>query len=418
MKRKLLLITDGFPFGESERSFLNTEFQYLCREFQVHILAHSQEPLLYPLPDDVMVERYEYGPILHPCRIADLYSFLQLLISPFHPFVYRELRSALYRCTPKIALSRVKSILRYSVQAWQMERQLRRIIKEEGTHLIYTYWCTEATLAAIRLKSQYPNLKVITRFHGYDLYRERQADGWQPFRQMLSQKCDRLIFVAEAGKRYYIDHWGQQWTNKSSLSYLGCRDMGMVHPAGNTFTLVSCSNLIPLKRVELIIEALALLPESIRVDWHHFGDGTERTFLQKHAEEMLPPHIHWKFWGAVPNDQLSTHYHAIEPNLFITTSSIEGLPVSIQEAASAGIPTVGTAVGGIPELVRDGETGFLLSKDPSAEEIAAAIQHFYELPFARRVAMGVAARALWEDRFNAEKNAEQFIGLLEQILSN
>ena len=59
-------------------------------------------------------------------------------------------------------------------------------------------------------------------------------------------------------------------------------------------TLVSCSNLIPLKRADLIIAALALLPESIRVDWHHFGDGTEREALAALAVKTLPPNVRWK----------------------------------------------------------------------------------------------------------------------------
>ena len=85
MKKSLLMITNGFPFGESERGFLSAEFPRLAREFHVHILAHIQEPQLYPIPEGVEAERYEYSPVFRPRRLTDLPSFFQLLTQPFRP---------------------------------------------------------------------------------------------------------------------------------------------------------------------------------------------------------------------------------------------------------------------------------------------------------------------------------------------
>ena len=61
--------------------------------------------------------------------------------------------------------------------------------------------------------------------------------------------------------------------------------------------------------------------------------------------------------------------------MFINVSSTEGIPVSIMEAMSFGIPVIATAVGGTPEIVNN-ENGYLLSKDPSAKELAEVIQNF------------------------------------------
>lgn len=421
--KRILLITNGFPFEEAEYAFLWTEFHRLTEEFQVHILARSQEPLLYPLPDGVKAERFAYGPVFRPRRLADLPSFFRAMTQPFRPSVFGELRRALRQCPSKQIFSRTRSILSYSVNAWQLEKRLRRIAEEEGTDLIYTYWCTQATLAAVRLKKRFPRLKVVTRFHGYDLYQERFPDGWQPFRREISQGCGQLFFAAEAGRRYYLATWGARWASKSIVSYLGCRALS-AFPAQterNSLTLVSCSSLIPLKRVHLIIDALRLLPEGIQVRWHHIGDGESRSALTEQAETILDPlpNIQWKFWGSVPNVELSNLYQKIQPDIFITMTLIEGgVQVSIQEVFSIGVPAIATAVGGNPEIVRDGETGFLLPTDPSAQETAAAIRRFYELPAAEKTAMSGAARALWEEKFDAKKNAEAFVGRLKQLLSN
>lgn len=416
MKKKLLLITKGFPFGEHERSFLPAEFDRLTQEFQISILTGCQEPLLYPFPEDIPVRRFKSGRVL-----SDPKALLWLLSAPFRPSVVREVLRAAKGCALKKAAQRGLRILKYDLSAKRAMSAIRAIIDEEKTDLVYTYWCTAFTLGTVRLKKRYPALKAITRFHGYDLYQERFPTGWQPFRDVISKECSLLIFAAERGRQYYLDAWGRQWTEKSVLAYLGCRALAPAFGGGGAdgLALVSCSFMIPLKRIERIIDALALLPESVRVRWYHIGDGESRAALTERAEKSLSSrsNIRWSFLGCVPNGELDALYQTLRPGLFITTTTTEGgAPVSIQEAFSSGIPAAATAVGGIPELVRDGETGFLLPKNPTAEEVSAAIQQFYELPAAEKAAMSARARALWEEDFDAEKNAEAFVGLLKRLL--
>lgn len=420
MKKHLLLITGGFPFGEIERGFLPIEFQRLTGEFQVSVLSWCGRdvPLLYSFPSDIPVRRVK-------SIWQDPKSLLWLLTVPFRPFVVweifqavrREVLQAVRDCTVKTALLRIHSIVLYYFSALRNVPLLRRIVKEDKIDLIYTYWCLVPTLAAVLLKKYVPELKVITRFHGYDLYRERSPIGLQPFRQEISHGCDLLIFAAEMGKKYYLETWGTCWASKSFVSYLGSRALSVVSPRTqkNSLTLVSCSNMIPLKRIHLIVDALRLLPEDVCVYWHHIGDGESRAALTEQAETALNPlpNVQWKFWGFVPNGALDRLYQEIQPDIFITTTSTEGgVPVSIQEVFSVSVPAIATAVGGVPEIVRDGETGFLLLADPSAQETAGAIQRFYELNAAEKKAMSEAARALWTEKFDAKKNA---VSLVEQI---
>lgn len=104
---------------------------------------------------------------------------------------------------------------------------------------------------------------------------------------------------------------------------------------------MSCSNLIPLKRVDVIIGAVAKLPKELRVRWDHFGDGAERQRLEVLAKEKLGSNVQWHFHGRVPNNTLAARYAQISPRLFITASSTEGgAPVSIQEAFAMGIPAL------------------------------------------------------------------------------
>lgn len=413
--KNLLLITSGFPYGESERSFLLTEFEELRKNFQIHIVALDalQDQVTYPVPQGVRYGR---------CHIDKKWKRAFRLPSQI---AYREVRKDLSKALKKPGSLAKKAlrlirILAYSERADEIERQIARIVRTEKTDLIYTYWCTSATIAALRLKKKYSGLKVITRFHGYDLFEERFLVNWQCLRDYVAENCDQMFFASEHGKNYFLERWGERWKEKSQVSYLGCRKMDFIKtPQNDCLKIISCSNLIPLKRVELIIAALAELPENLQVEWHHFGDGKSRKNCEKSARDLLDKreNIRYKFWGVVPNEKLEEIYGEIAPNIFVTTSSTEGgVPVSIAEAAAMGIPAIGTDVGGIAEIIKDGLTGFLLPQNPVPSEISAMIVKYVILSLNEKGEMHRQAYAAWENTFDAVKNARSFVGNLRNLL--
>jgi glycosyltransferase involved in cell wall biosynthesis len=104
--------------------------------------------------------------------------------------------------------------------------------------------------------------------------------------------------------------------------------------------------------------------------------------------------------------------HAID--LFVLPSRTEGLPITILEAMAAGRPVVATTVGGIPELVRHGETGLLVPpKDP--QRLAEAMLALLHGQTSAR-AMGTAGRALVAASFTVEGEARETALLYQRIL--
>ena len=163
------------------------------------------------------------------------------------------------------------------------------------------------------------------------------------------------------------------------------------------------------------MDALALLPGDMTVRWDHFGDGSEAEVLKQRAKE-LPEHVSWKFHGHVANHLLRQEMLALDPDLFITASSTEGgVPVSIQEAFSMGIPCIGSAAGGTPEAVIQGKTGFLLGEYTTPREIADMLLKFRDLLPEEKKALSDGALALWQECFHAERNAENFIKELQHV---
>ena len=95
-------------------------------------------------------------------------------------------------------------------------------------------------------------------------------------------------------------------------------------------------------------------------------------------------------------------------NLFVNTSLSEGLPVSMMEAASCGIPIVATAVGGTPEIVQHDINGYTVPKDCDAETLMQSIESILTLPISKYDLMCQNSRRLYEEHFNATKNYQNF----------
>ena len=123
--------------------------------------------------------------------------------------------------------------------------------------------------------------------------------------------------------------------------------------------------------------------------------------------------ISYEMPGFVPVEEIMQFYveHCID--CFLTTSSTEGCPVSVQEAMSFGIPVIATAVGGIPGMI-DGN-GILLSQNPQPQDISDAIKQLYGMSDKEKEEMHGRARELWEKKYNAAVNSEEFVRVLGEI---
>jgi glycosyltransferase involved in cell wall biosynthesis len=101
-------------------------------------------------------------------------------------------------------------------------------------------------------------------------------------------------------------------------------------------------------------------------------------------------------------------------DVFVLSSLWEGNPMSVMEAMAAGLPVVSTAVGGVPELVREGETGLLVPSEDAAA-LAQAMQALVDDPV-RRQAMGAAARQHAVAHFDIRHTARGYEQLYETLL--
>jgi glycosyltransferase involved in cell wall biosynthesis len=126
-------------------------------------------------------------------------------------------------------------------------------------------------------------------------------------------------------------------------------------PLSTPVTIVTAGRLIPLKQIDDVIESLADCSEAGLVI---VGEGPERGRLEHLVRSrQLLNRVY--FAGQKTKDETIALMAACD--LFVLNSTHEGFPHVLLEAMSLGLPVVATAVGGTPELVRDGENGFLIA---------------------------------------------------------
>jgi len=150
------------------------------------------------------------------------------------------------------------------------------------------------------------------------------------------------------------------------LPALPSRDEARARLGLNGFTLAAAGRLTRQKALEDALDAVARTHDVTLVV---AGDGPERSALERRATALeLEQRV--RFAGALSRDEVLTLFRAADAALL--TSSWENLPHSVVEALAVGTPVLATRVGGVPEVVRDGENGLLVPTG-DVDAIAGAI---------------------------------------------
>lgn len=400
--KKLIFVTSKFPYGNGE-TFIENEIEYLSKAFDkvfIYAIDAYDTDSKRKVPENVFVFAANPKPISKQ-------NYLTCLIKPAvikeafskgsNGTMARKISACCYFYSSVLnSLKRMPEFLKFCD------------IKDDDDITVYSYWLSTIGMCAVKIQNNLKKMgikaKSLSRCHGFDIYSERSCGGYQPFQKYMISKIDKVFPCSKDGEKYLKELY-PQYSGKIIVSYLGVKDhFSSAFPTkGEIFNIVSCSNVIPLKRVNLIIESLSQISDK-SISWTHFGDGEDFEKIKKLAKEKLPENIKYEFKGRVPNSEIYDYYNENNINLFINVSESEGLPVSIMEAISFGVPVIATDVGGTNEIVSDGENGFLLDKNFEAKELTDLILRFCEMDENEYITLCENARNIFIKNFEAENN--------------
>lgn len=402
MKKKILvLITDHFPCGTGE-PFLESEILFYRGFDNVFVFPYTFSRMQRKVPREFIVVKRNSE---EKANAVDYRYFCSEIA-----FLYRR---------NNLSFQNYSTMAEFYNKANKWAKSMVLELKKNGAApddqiVFYSYWMNEGALAAVLAAKRFKEAKCISRCHEFDLY-EDSNNGYLPFRTQLLKQLTYVLPISCDGKQYLLNRYGIQ-RHKIHTCRLGslCRQQAKDCDDRSILKIVSCSSLITRKRIYLIVDILSNITD-ITIEWTHFGTGPQRRQIERMCEERLGSNVTYCLKGQVSNTEILRQYEEQNYHLFINVSRSEGIPVSIMEAISFGIPVLATAVKGVPEIVIPEKNGYLLAEDFKVQDAVLLIRRIYNMTDEQHRMMRRRSRKMWEKRYDGEKNYRRFAEFLLQL---
>lgn len=386
----LIVFTADFPFGLGE-GFVLPDLMEFSKKFQkVFIISYNGiggKKQDYKLPENVTVITRT------PIRVSGLFYltnifwllkiiFKEYKYAPDKKFFIRNFY--LWMAKLRIAFGDMKFILGLNLP------------REK---IMVSYWVNEWAIALSLLKQIDKETFFVCRSLGFDIWNDRNKGNYLPFRYLCYEQATGIFPNSMLAADYLKGL--QMFPDRIFTSHLGTLDHGLADVNHNEMIhIVSASAIIPLKRVHLIPQSLAKLNKPVR--WTHIGSGIDQKHFN-HLIAMMEGNSNFEIIERV--DNLPLFLKKLSPDIFISLSLSEGLPVTITEALSLGIPVIATDAGGTREIINE-HTGVLLPIDVNIDQITGTIHTFIEKDLHKK--LKVSARIFWEKNFFSETTNDKF----------
>lgn len=414
-KTIIYLFTNFYPYvNGGEDVFVEPEVIELSKRFD--------EMVVVPLDKKIQ------QPILVECDNVTVDTTLQeLLEKSKHQHLFKKIRKIANFTTLKaIPWTRVSkdtrtiktsyALLGFLYRVQIIKSWIRKKVKQDSqvSVVCYSFWLYDAALAVSLAKSKGANILSISRAHGFDLYEERS--GYFPLRKYLIKSLDRLFTVSEHGRDYLLALY-PDCKNKIITRYLGSAAPRTLSPKSldGCIRVLSIANMVSVKRLDLLALAMIELAKKTtqNVIWTHYGSGPMFQTVNKLVRNADVENLEVNLKGHISNKELLKSVQNSRYDVFLNTSESEGLPVSIMEASSLGIPTVATDVGGVKEIVE--KCGRLIPKTATPKMIAETVLEL--ITSEKYDDTRIITRKIWIERFDAAVNARNFSEEVKHLVS-
>lgn len=298
---------------------------------------------------------------------------------------------------------------------------MAKVAETENLDLLHVHYAIPHSISAILARESLKpkrRLPVITTLHGTDITLVGADPSYLPITRYGIAQSDGVTAISHYLKRETKETF--QFDDIEVIPNFVCRSEYARHPVAELRAslatqgeplLVHVSNLRPVKRPVDCIEILArVLKKGIKTRLVMVGDGSERPLCEQRAIE-LGIAGQCVFVGEQPNivDYLSA------ADVLLLPSQQESFGLAALEAMACEVPVVASRVGGVAEVVTDGETGFLSEVGDTDKMAADAARLLTDKEL--RCAMGRRARESALDRYSTDKVIPRYLEFYNRILA-
>jgi colanic acid/amylovoran biosynthesis glycosyltransferase len=412
--RDLAVILVNYPYSRGEPYF-DAELRILCQRFRrVFLLSrHQGNPsdafIRFDIPENAVVVNVPV-PLSRWSRAV---TMIRVLLSGEIKGIWRDIShgdGARNLLKFKTAIGYIDFSRRFLPLA---SDALRHENAEVSSLAWYSYWSDESAYTIAKWKACGIIGSAFSRAHGFDVYESRHPHAYLPFRRFIGTQVTGVACISNHGSNH-LQTRDDVTSNTIHIHRLGVIDRDRVATGvRKPFRILTLSNIVPIKNLEAVVAALQGWDEHL-LEWHHLGDGPDERYaeqLKLMAAGCANERIRLIFHGFVKPSMVMRTIDSIRPHVLLNTSTFEGIPVSMMEAASIGLPIIGPNVCGVPEIVLHGENGFLIDPN-SPKDIRDRLHHMATMPDEQYEAMCRRSQQIQRERFNAERNYREFAEFL------
>jgi N-acetyl-alpha-D-glucosaminyl L-malate synthase BshA len=310
-------------------------------------------------------------------------------------------------------------LFKYPPYTLGLATKLAQVATDEGIDVIHAHYAMPHAVSAFLAKQILggTNPKIVTTLHGTDITLVGADESFHRVIKFAIEASDAVTAVS----RYLRDRTIEEFSLTRPVEVIyNFVDNGRISrertssrshwaPGGEKI-LIHASNFRPVKRVSDAVRIFDVVRRSVEAKLLLVGEGPERLFVRELTKELrLSEHVH--FLGE--QDHLESLFACSD--LLLLPSEQESFGLVALEAASAGVPTVGSRVGGLPEVVLHGETGFLFPVGEIREMADAALRLLEDA--GERERFGSRAKERARAEFDAADIIPQYERLYETLLS-
>jgi len=293
------------------------------------------------------------------------------------------------------------------------------LAESQGLDLIHAHYAVPHAASAFLAKQilDSARLKTLTTLHGTDITLVGADPSFRRVVKFAIEKSDGVTAVSQYLRNRTIEEFDIRREIRvipnfveavgPSPDFEVCRRETFA--PRNEKILMHASNFRPVKRIGDVVRIFARVREKIPAKLLLVGEGPERLFIQQLVRELkLSGDVH--FLGE--QDQLEPLFFCAD--LFLLPSEQESFGLTALEAMNCGVPVVATDVGGLPEVVTHGETGYLFPVGDIAAMAASAVELLADPD--RHEAFKARARKRAQESFNADDIIPQYEAFYEELL--
>ena len=270
-----------------------------------------------------------------------------------------------------------RALLLFPRAVWMADQ-----FKGQGIRHIHAHYATHPALVAW-LIHQLTDIPYSVTVHAHDIFVDKS---------MLATKLHDSVFISsisEFNRQYLVDLLGPWVQAKTEIVRMGIDpnyyQNGKRNQNGVTrrLEIMSVGSLQPYKGHIYLLKACAELKQrGVPFHCRIVGGGDLRSLLERAIQEFeLEGFL--ELMGPRTQEEVSrllrTANCYVQPSVITSTGKMEGIPVALMEAMMSRVPVVATSISGVPELVRPGETGWLIPPEDS-EAMADVLEAIYKNP--------------------------------------